>query len=72
DHHSYTRRDMAGLASEAAASGAGMLVTTEKDAVKLGGILPERMRVAALRVDISFTSGGELLDKLITDRVVSG
>lgn len=37
DHHRYTPADLEALRAEARAAGAQMLVTTEKDATKLGG-----------------------------------
>jgi tetraacyldisaccharide 4'-kinase len=39
DHHGYGRSDRALLARRAAAAGADLLVTTEKDAVRLGPLL---------------------------------
>ncbi|HEY7138786.1 MAG TPA: tetraacyldisaccharide 4'-kinase [Methylomirabilota bacterium] len=36
DHHSYAPQDLAAVAHRARAMGAGILVTTEKDAVRLG------------------------------------
>lgn len=38
DHHFYTPKDIAGIAKKARDTGAGYLLTTSKDAVKLGGI----------------------------------
>jgi len=35
DHHRYTADDWATIAARASASGAALIVTTEKDAVKL-------------------------------------
>jgi len=54
DHHRYTARDVASLASAARASGAGALVTTEKDAVRLLPFrpLPITVLVAPLVVRI--------------------
>jgi tetraacyldisaccharide 4'-kinase len=37
DHHVYSRSDLRELASQAGATGAEMLITTEKDAVRLAG-----------------------------------
>ena len=39
DHHRYTARDLARIEKAARAAGASWIVTTEKDAVKLGGSL---------------------------------
>lgn len=38
DHHVYTAKDIAGIAKKAREAGAGYLLTTSKDAMKLGGI----------------------------------
>jgi tetraacyldisaccharide 4'-kinase len=38
DHHSYTQKDIEELEKDAAKAGAGMLLTTAKDAVKLTGL----------------------------------
>jgi len=45
DHHAYCRRDMEEVVEAATGAGAAMVVTTEKDAVKLGPLLgPELSR----------------------------
>ena len=41
DHHGYTSSDLREIAEAAAGSGADLLVTTEKDAVRLPGDLPD-------------------------------
>ena len=43
DHHVYSDRDITGLIELAARCGADGFVTTEKDAVKLGGAMRERL-----------------------------
>lgn len=45
DHHPYTPRDVARIFAEAAASGAGGIVTTEKDYVRLLPFRPFRLPV---------------------------
>jgi tetraacyldisaccharide 4'-kinase len=53
DHHIYTAADLARLASEARAAGATVLVTTEKDRVRLGALaasLP--IQTVPLRIEI--------------------
>jgi len=57
DHHRYSAADMERLAGAARAAGAGALVTTEKDLVRLGGLaggLPQSLTIktAALRIEI--------------------
>lgn len=57
DHHAYRPADLAGLGS------AGRLVlTTEKDLVKLGAHLPAAM---ALSIELELLSGGEVLEALL-------
>jgi len=41
DHHVYNRKDIALIDSAANSAGAGFLLTTSKDAVKLGGLVPK-------------------------------
>lgn len=45
DHHWFTDRDIARIAEAARSAGADLIVTTEKDAVRLEGLLPGRSRV---------------------------
>ncbi len=47
DHHPYRAADLRALAARARAVGAEALVTTEKDAVRLGGVLAELEAAAA-------------------------
>jgi tetraacyldisaccharide 4'-kinase len=51
DHHAYSQADLAQLFQRAADCNAGMIVTTEKDAVRLRSHRPEG--VWALRVELS-------------------
>ena len=71
DHHSYTTTDAAELAALARNAGADMLLTTEKDAVKLVGLHADwPCPVAALRVDIDFVGDdGRILVEAV-DNVV--
>jgi tetraacyldisaccharide 4'-kinase len=67
DHHRYTRRDLDQLAALARRNGARSLITTEKDAVRLTGLvhtLP--ILTAPLRVEIGDTQAA--LDYLL-DRI---
>jgi tetraacyldisaccharide 4'-kinase len=50
DHHPYSRTELDELVGKAADSGAGMLVTTEKDGVRSKGMAPENLW--ALRIDL--------------------
>jgi tetraacyldisaccharide 4'-kinase len=57
DHHNYTAADLAGIAAAASKAGAAVLLTTEKDRVRLGALaatvsatLP--IQTVALRIEI--------------------
>ena len=50
DHYQYTKADLAGLVQRAGEHGAAMLVTTEKDGVRLRDMAPEG--IWALRIDL--------------------
>ena len=54
DHHRFTPGDVRRIAAEAAASGAGLVLTTEKDAVRLAPLAPFDFAAAAvpLRVEV--------------------
>lgn len=57
DHHRYTERDVERLLAEARSVGAKALLTTEKDAVRLGSLMGRfpadvPLRTAALRTEI--------------------
>ncbi|MGC2423723.1 MAG: tetraacyldisaccharide 4'-kinase [Nitrospirota bacterium] len=62
DHHSYSLEDVAFLEGKAAESGAEVLVTTEKDAVKLEGLVPAGTGIYALKAGMEIYNGSELLD----------
>jgi tetraacyldisaccharide 4'-kinase len=52
DHHTYTERDLTRIRRAADRTGAAMLVTTEKDAVKLQGRISLPLVTVRLEVDI--------------------
>jgi tetraacyldisaccharide 4'-kinase len=68
DHHAYAPRDLASLRDEAAAAGAEVLVTTEKDWVKVERRAPDAhgMPVLALPMSIRFfgDDGERLLNQV--------
>jgi tetraacyldisaccharide 4'-kinase len=64
DHHPYTKIDLARVFQGAVDSGATMVVTTEKDSVRLKGMAHEG--VWALRIDM------EVLEKASWEEVVLG
>ena len=58
DHHGYTQNDCDTIVAEAGQCGADLLVTTWKDAVKLGGMWSdERLRI--LKVEMAVVRGRE-------------
>ena len=71
DHHSYSKEDVAFLLGKAAESGAEVLVTTEKDAVKLKGLAQPGTQIYALKAGLEIYKGAELLDILL-NRVFEG
>ena len=66
DHHWYTAADRHAIANAARAAGATVVMTTEKDAVRLGGVFGNDLTVAVVpltvRIDPAFTPW--LLDRL--------
>jgi tetraacyldisaccharide 4'-kinase len=64
DHHPYTKADLARVFQGAVDSRATMVVTTEKDSIRLKGIAPEG--VWALRVDL------EVFEKASWEEVLLG
>jgi tetraacyldisaccharide 4'-kinase len=65
DHHRYTARDLAGLASLARAAGATELMTTPKDQVRLGSI-PLDFPLKTARLTIEIDHADEALDSLLS------
>ncbi len=66
DHHRYTQTDMAEIEAAARNSG-GVVVTTEKDAVKLAGLVPGEMSIFVLAIEVELTQGREALDRALAD-----
>lgn len=65
DHHAYSISDVDGVSARAARVGASVLVTTEKDAVKLQWLPSLPMRVWAVRLETQVFDGAERLRQLI-------
>lgn len=59
DHHPYTERDMAALESEARSCGASILLTTEKDRVKVRSMATMPLFTVSVAIDF-----GEDLDRI--------
>jgi len=67
DHHPYRARDLEEIAAAARACGAEVLVTTEKDLVRLPGLPPASPPLFALSIGVTFPDAGFtgfLLDRL--------
>ena len=64
DHHPYGPADLARVAAVAREAGAELVVTTEKDAVRMpAGVSP--WPILALRVDLEITEGADSLERLL-------
>jgi tetraacyldisaccharide 4'-kinase len=71
DHHAYTGQEMEETGRAAHAAGATVLLTTEKDAVKLGELADRAsLPVYAVRVEIDFAAGGDTILESALERVV--
>jgi tetraacyldisaccharide 4'-kinase len=69
DHHVYSSEDLESLASAARASGASLMITTEKDLVKLSHLGPQNGGVPLYALSIQF----ELLDaRAVVDGMLNG
>ena len=68
DHYPYTQKDADNIDAAADSAGAGFIVTTEKDAVKLAG-LNFRHAVLVLGIEMDITGGREALEALVLDRI---
>jgi tetraacyldisaccharide 4'-kinase len=60
DHHQYTERDVIGLRERLSKGNHRMLVTTEKDAVKLPRDSFEPERCAVVEISIAFAARGDI------------
>jgi len=62
DHHRYTAEDMRRIERELAETGAEILLTTEKDGVKLSAIEALRQRLSLLAVETEILEGADALE----------
>ena len=65
DHHRYTEQQILDFVKEAKAAGAEMIMTTEKDAVRIPQLPSEDVPFNFLRVQIDILSGQENFDQCI-------
>lgn len=71
DHHRYTEGDHALVIAEVRESGAQMILTTEKDAVRLAA-WRSPVPLVALGIEIDVQSGAELLERALMRALSSG
>jgi tetraacyldisaccharide 4'-kinase len=71
DHYWYKDQDLETIAAEYVRSGADILVTTEKDGVKLPPAVPGCPEMAVVGVRIGFRDAGAF-DRLIRERLHPG
>jgi tetraacyldisaccharide 4'-kinase len=65
DHHSYAEKDIRDLTALREQSGAGGFVTTEKDAINLGPLLPSLGSLAIARVVMELLNPADALDTIL-------
>ena len=63
DHHDYSSADVAAMLR--AAGSDCRIVTTEKDLVKLGRLVPPETRLEALRIDLEIDRGEDFLERVL-------
>ncbi len=66
DHHRYTEEEIASFQRDAAKAGADIIVTTEKDAVRIPELRREELEMFFLRVEINILSGQENFDECVS------
>ena len=66
DHHAYTEDDIRSLYEQSRSAGTGTLVTTEKDLVKVRGLLPRNAELLVLPVSLQMD---ESFDRFLMDRL---
>jgi len=73
DHHHFDNDELAGIRQKAAASGADIILTTQKDWSRLAGVeMPAHKPTAAyLEIELKITAGEDRLKELI-ERVLTG
>ena len=66
DHHRYTEKEILDFVEQAANAGAEMIVTTEKDAVRIPQLAQCKVPIYYLRIQIDILSGQESFDQCIS------
>ncbi|MBI5190010.1 MAG: tetraacyldisaccharide 4'-kinase [Nitrospirae bacterium] len=67
DHHAYRADDIETIDALVESAGAEVAVTTEKDAVKLSGLMPGRARVLVLGIELVITVRSEIFDDALEE-----
>jgi tetraacyldisaccharide 4'-kinase len=65
DHHAYTAADVGSLEKWAGEQGANLILTTQKDLVKLRDSVLGPTPLCALRIGLEITAGGEIMDDVL-------
>jgi tetraacyldisaccharide 4'-kinase len=65
DHHSYSAEDVRSLERWATEAGANLVLTTQKDLVKLRAGLLGPAPLRALRIGLELTAGGDIMDDVL-------
>lgn len=65
DHYAYSRSDIMDIRNRAHARAAGLMVTTEKDAVKIEHMVDSADDLWALRLRVEFLEGQDRLEELV-------
>ncbi len=65
DHHPYTRADISGIAETAASTGSDLILTTQKDAVKLRDLPAPNIDIRFIRIRLKVTKLERLLELIL-------
>jgi tetraacyldisaccharide 4'-kinase len=65
DHHVYRAADVGSLERWARGLGADLVLTTQKDLVKLRASVLGPAPLRALRIGVDLTAGGEIMDDVL-------
>ena len=65
DHFHYTHLDIQKITEKARDTGAALIVTTEKDAVKVVGLITEPMDIWSVRIQINFFDSPKVVESLL-------
>jgi tetraacyldisaccharide 4'-kinase len=72
DHHRFTEAEVAEALRSSERAGADLLVTTEKDAVRLPAAVAGDPRIRVVRIDVEVLQGGEVLGAALAGALLGG